>query len=165
MGKIMYFVVIRVPKEKKRKKEREREAFYLDYLWQRMNGRTGGSLGKQNLSTLRFTLCHCCQCLCNAGQKSIMSKLISCTRKLNRSRLKREEKIVNIALWKMDSDPDLRWVMSSRETWLACCLDNIQVVHCVCTVLISVGENEHGKIQNIIYDRRLSYGQYCKTFM
>lgn len=34
----------------------------------------------------------CCQCLCNAGQKSIMSKLISCTRKLNRSRLKKEEK-------------------------------------------------------------------------
>lgn len=43
------------------------------------------------------TLCQCWPCLCNAGLNSIMSKLISCKRKLNRTCLKREENMVDIA--------------------------------------------------------------------
>lgn len=76
---------------------------YLDYLQPDMSDRRASrSLGKQSLSNLLHTLCQCCQCLCYAGKKSIMSKLISCTRKLNRTCPKRKEKMVNIALRKID---------------------------------------------------------------
>lgn len=59
----------------------KKHVLYLDYLQPDLSDNAGGSLGKQSPSTLRLTLCQCCQCLCNAGQKSIMSKLISCKRK------------------------------------------------------------------------------------
>lgn len=96
--------VINIQNRKKNRGEiKKKHVLYLDYLWQHVNGRTSRSLGKQSLNTLCLTLCQCCQCLCNGGQKSIMSKLISWTRKLNRTCLKREEKMVNIALWKIDS--------------------------------------------------------------
>lgn len=81
----------------------KQHVLHPDYLQPDVSDRTRRSLGKQSPSTPRLTLCQCCQCLCNSGQKSIMSKLISCTRKLKRSCLKREEKMVNIALWKIDS--------------------------------------------------------------
>ena len=43
------------------------------------------------------------------------------------------------------------------------CLDNIQVVHYVCTVLISVGENKSGRKQILHMTTELAMNKYCKN--
>lgn len=134
-----------------------------------MNGRSAGSLGKHNLGALRFTLCHRRRCLCNAGQKSIMSKLISCPRKLNRSRLKRGRENCEYCTLKkkikngFGPRPPLSNELERDAA--GCCLDNAQVVHCVSAFGLISAANMGEKIQNIIYERGLCYGQCCKTFV